>query len=47
MANRNRPAKTTANGTTKFLVDELNPTGYAQVMDLAVEISRRVPKHLV
>ena len=29
----NRVAKTTANGTTQFLVDDLNPTGYAQVMD--------------
>ena len=29
----NRVAKTTANGTTQFLVDDLNPTGYAQVLD--------------
>jgi RHS repeat-associated protein len=29
----NRVAKTTANSTTQFLVDNLNPTGYAQVMD--------------
>ena len=32
-ADGNRVVKTTANGTTKFLVDTLNPTGYAQVMD--------------
>jgi len=29
----NRVSKTTANGTTQYLVDDLNPTGYAQVMD--------------
>jgi RHS repeat-associated protein len=29
----NRVSKTTASGTTKFLVDDRNPTGYAQVMD--------------
>jgi RHS repeat-associated protein len=29
----NRVSKTTANGTTQYLVDEQNPTGYAQVMD--------------
>ena len=29
----NRVAKTTANGTTQYLVDDLNPTGYAQVLD--------------
>jgi RHS repeat-associated protein len=29
----NRVAKTTPNGTTEFLVDELNPTGYAQVVE--------------
>jgi hypothetical protein len=30
---RSDAPKTTANGTTKYLVDELNPTGYAQVLD--------------
>jgi YD repeat-containing protein len=29
----NRVSKTTASGTTQYLVDDLNPTGYAQVMD--------------
>ena len=29
----NRVAKTTANGTSQYLVDDLNPTGYAQVLD--------------
>jgi RHS repeat-associated protein len=29
----NRVAKTTPNGTTQFLADQLNPTGYAQVVD--------------
>jgi len=29
----NRVSKTTASGTTKFLVDDRNPTGYAQVLD--------------
>ena len=29
----NRVSKTTGNGTTKYLVDDLNPTGYAQVLD--------------
>jgi YD repeat-containing protein len=29
----NRVAKTTGNGTTQFLVDTQNPTGYAQVID--------------
>jgi len=29
----NRVSKTTASGTIKYLVDDLNPTGYAQVMD--------------
>src|SRR5258708_4194379 len=29
----NRVAKTTPSGTTQFLVDQLNPTGYAQVME--------------
>jgi hypothetical protein len=29
----NRVAKTTPSGATQFLVDDLNPTGYAQVLD--------------
>jgi RHS repeat-associated protein len=29
----NRVSKSTANATTQYLVDDLNPTGYAQVMD--------------
>jgi YD repeat-containing protein len=29
----NRVAKTTPSGTTQFLVDQLNPTGYAQVIE--------------
>jgi RHS repeat-associated protein len=29
----NRVAKTTPNGTTQFLVDSVNPSGYAQVLD--------------
>jgi hypothetical protein len=29
----NRVAKTTPSATTQFLVDDLNPTGYAQVLD--------------
>jgi RHS repeat-associated protein len=29
----NRVAKTTASGTTAYLVDDLNPTGYAQVVE--------------
>jgi YD repeat-containing protein len=29
----NRVSKTNSTGTTQYLVDELNPTGYAQVMD--------------
>jgi RHS repeat-associated protein len=29
----NRVAKTAGGGTTKYLVDDLNPTGYLQVMD--------------
>jgi RHS repeat-associated protein len=32
-ADGNRVSKTTANGTTQYLVDDLNPTGYAQVVD--------------
>jgi RHS repeat-associated protein len=32
-ADGNRVSKTTANATTQYLVDDLNPTGYAQVMD--------------
>jgi len=29
----NRVAKTMPGGTTRFLVDQLNPTGYAQVVE--------------
>jgi YD repeat-containing protein len=29
----NRVSKTSSSGTTQYLVDELNPTGYAQVVD--------------
>lgn len=29
----NRVSKTTPNGTTQYLMDDVNPTGYAQVLD--------------
>jgi hypothetical protein len=29
----NRASKTGSSGTTQYLVDEVNPTGYAQVVD--------------